>query len=102
MLKSRGYRVDVRDLDTERPSVGAEIGFLKEVGNLVFHTALIGVLAAVGLSGLFGYSGQRVLVEGETFVNTLTSYDTFTPGANFSDDEVEPLLGPAGTPGGQI
>lgn len=29
ILKSRGYRVDVRDLDTERPSVGAEIGFLK-------------------------------------------------------------------------
>ncbi|POH75239.1 cytochrome c biogenesis protein ResB [Arthrobacter glacialis] len=90
VLKSRRYRVDVRDLDTERPSVGAEIGFLKEVGNLIFHTAMIGVLAAVGFSGLFGYSGQRVLVEGETFVNTLTSYDTFTPGANFSGDKLSP------------
>ncbi|WP_052136599.1 cytochrome c biogenesis protein ResB [Arthrobacter sp. PAMC 25486] len=90
ILKSRRYRVDVRDLDTERPSVGAEIGFLKEVGNLVFHTAMIGVLAAIALSGLFGYSGQRVLVEGETFVNTLTGYDTFTPGANFSDGRLSP------------
>ncbi len=90
VLKSRGYRVDVRDLDTDRPSVGAEIGFMKEVGNLIFHTAMIGVLAAIALSGLFGYSGQRVLVEGETFVNTLTGYDTFTPGANFGDARLSP------------
>lgn len=90
MLKKRGYRVDVRGLDTERPSVGAEIGFMKEVGNLLFHTAMIGVLAAIAYSGLFGYSGQRVLVEGETFVNTLSSYDTFTPGTNFSDATLEP------------
>nr|WP_269938697.1 cytochrome c biogenesis protein ResB [Arthrobacter sp. HY1533] len=90
ILKSRRYRVDIRDLDTDRPSVGAEIGFLKEVGNLVFHTAMIGVLAAVAFSGLFGYSGQRVLVEGETFVNTLSSYDTFTPGTNFADEKLSP------------
>ncbi len=90
VLKSRRYRVDVRDLDTDRPSVGAEIGFMKEVGNLVFHTAMIGVLAAIAFSGLFGYSGQRVLVEGETFVNTLTGYDTFTPGANFVDNRLSP------------
>lgn len=89
-LKSRRYRVDVRDLDTDRPSVGAETGFLKEVGNLLFHVSILGVLAAVAFSGLFGYSGQRVLVEGETFVNTLTSYDTFTPGANFSDNRLVP------------
>ncbi len=90
ILKSRRYRVDIRDLDTERPSVGAEIGFMKEIGNLLFHTAMIGVLAAVAFSGLFGYSGQRVLVEGEAFVNTLASYDTFTPGANFTDNRLEP------------
>src|SRR6185312_10042746 len=90
ILKSRHYRVDIRDLDTDRPSVGAEIGFMKEVGNLLFHTAMIGVLAAIAFSGLFGYNGQKVLVEGDTFVNTLTSYDTFTPGANFSDDRLSP------------
>ncbi len=90
VLKSRRYRVDVRDLDTGRPSVGAEIGFLKEVGNLVFHTAMIGILGAIAISGLFGYSGQRVLVEGETFVNTLSGYDTFTPGAIFAEDRLSP------------
>lgn len=90
ILKSRRYRVDLRDLDTGRPSVGAEIGFLKEVGNLVFHTAMIGILGAIAISGLFGYSGQRVLVEGETFVNTLSGYDTFTPGASFAEDRLSP------------
>lgn len=90
VLKSRRYRVHVRDLDTDRPSVGAEIGFLKETGNLIFHLSVLGVLAAVGLSGLFGYSGQRVLVEGETFVNNPVGYDTFTPGTNFSDDRLSP------------
>ncbi|WP_081710155.1 cytochrome c biogenesis protein ResB [Arthrobacter sp. 35W] len=91
VLKSRGYRVEVRDADGARPSVGAERGFLKEVGNLVFHTSLIGVLVAVAVSGLFGYSGQRVLVEGETFVNTLVGYDTFTPGANFDSTQLSPF-----------
>lgn len=90
VLKSRRYRVDVRDLGTERPSVGAEIGFLKEVGNLVFHVSILGVLAAVAYSGLAGYSGQRVVVEGETFVNTLVGYDTFTPGAYFNSDRLSP------------
>ncbi|NGN83779.1 MULTISPECIES: cytochrome c biogenesis protein ResB [Arthrobacter] len=90
VLKARRYRVDVRDLDTDRPSVGAEIGFLKEVGNLVFHISILGVLASVAYSGLAGYSGQRIVVEGETFVNTLVGYDTFTPGAYFNSDRLSP------------
>lgn len=90
MLRKRGYRVDVRDLDTDRPSVGAERGFAKEVGNLVFHTALIGVLFSIGVGGLFGYTGQKVVVEGESFVNTLVGYDSFTPGTSFSEDQLAP------------
>lgn len=90
VLKSRRYRVDIRDADSERPSVGAEVGFLKEAGNLVFHISVLGVLAAVAYSGLSGYSGQRVLVEGDTFVNTLQGYDSFTPGAYFKSDGLDP------------
>lgn len=89
-LKKRGYRVDVRDDDGARPSLGAERGFLKEVGNLVFHTSLIGVLVSVAAGGLFGYSGQRILVEGDTFVNTLVGYDQFTPGTNFQSSQLQP------------
>ena len=90
LLKKRGYRVEVRDRDGARPSVGAERGFFREVGNLVFHTALIGVLVSVAAGGLFGYSGQRILVEGDTFVNTLVGYDQFSPGTNFQSSQLQP------------
>jgi cytochrome c biogenesis protein len=90
VLKKRGYRVDVRDENGTQPSVGAERGFLKELGNLVFHVSLIGVLISVAVGGLFGYRGQKILVEGETFVNTLVGYDSFTPGTNFSEDNLDP------------
>ncbi|WP_411374244.1 cytochrome c biogenesis protein ResB [Arthrobacter sp. MPF02] len=90
VLRKRGYRVEVRDDDGARPSLGAERGFLKEVGNLVFHTSLIGVLISVAVGGLFGYSGQRILVEGDTFVNTLVGYDQFNPGTNFQSSQLQP------------
>ncbi|WP_457963426.1 cytochrome c biogenesis protein ResB [Arthrobacter sp. D1-29] len=90
LLKKRGYRVEVRDDDGARPSLGAERGFMKEVGNLLFHTSLIGVLVSVAVGGLFGYSGQRILVEGDTFVNTLVGYDQFTPGTNFQSSQLQP------------
>ncbi|GAB5077441.1 cytochrome c biogenesis protein ResB [Arthrobacter sp. AD-310] len=90
LLKKRGYRVEVRDAGGSMPSLGAERGFLKEVGNLVFHTSLIGVLVSVAIGGLFGYSGQRILVEGDTFVNTLVGYDQFNPGTNFQSSQLQP------------
>jgi cytochrome c biogenesis protein len=90
LLKKRGYRVEVRHDDGARPSLGGERGLLKEVGNLVFHTSLIGVLVSVAVGGLFGYSGQRILVEGDTFVNTLVGYDQFTPGTNFQSGQLQP------------
>ncbi|MHA7241552.1 cytochrome c biogenesis protein ResB [Arthrobacter sp. TMS1-12-1] len=91
ILRTLGYRVDVRDTDTSRPSVGAERGFLKEAGNLLFHTALIGVLVAVAVGGMFGYRGQKLIVEGEGFTNALIGYDSFTPGTNFNEDTLAPF-----------
>jgi cytochrome c biogenesis protein len=44
----------------------------------------------VGLGGGFGFSGQRVLVEGQTFVNTLLAYDSFNPGRFFDDTTLDP------------
>ncbi|MEP6481293.1 MAG: cytochrome c biogenesis protein ResB [Rhodoglobus sp.] len=85
LLKRLGYR-------TERygDSVSAERGYLRETGNLVFHTALIGVLITVGIGGGFGYTGQRVVVEGYAFNNSLASYDSFNPGRFFSDAALQP------------
>ncbi|MGW9629463.1 cytochrome c biogenesis protein ResB [Agromyces sp. NPDC055520] len=88
-LRQAGYRVERYELRGE-PSVSAERGYLRETGNLVFHTALVGVLVAVGFGGGFGFSGQRVIVEGQTFVNTLAAYDSFNPGRFFTDTSLTP------------
>lgn len=79
LLKSSGYRTVM--VETARDaSVSAERGYLRETGNIVFHAALVGILLAVGVGGGFGYTGQRVLVNGQSFVNTLVNYDSFNPG----------------------
>ena len=85
LLKRSGYRTEVYG-----DSVSAERGYLRETGNLVFHTALIGVLIAVGIGGGFGYTGQRVVVEGNAMTNTLASYDSFNPGRFFTDSALVP------------
>ncbi|MFE6964572.1 cytochrome c biogenesis protein ResB [Agromyces sp. NPDC057679] len=88
-LRQAGYRVE-RYEQRGVLSVSAERGYLRETGNLVFHTALLGVLVAVGFGGGFGFSGQRVIVEGQTFVNTLAAYDSFNPGRFFDDSRLQP------------
>lgn len=80
LLKKQGYRV-LRD----DSSVAAERGYWRETGNLIFHVALVGLLIAVGFGGAYSYSGQRVLVEGDTFVNNLAGYDSFSPGIAFNE-----------------
>lgn len=88
-LKKAGYRVERYDA-RGAASVSAERGYLRETGNLVFHTALVGVLVAVGIGGGFGFQGQRVIVEGQSFVNTLAAYDSFNPGRFFDDTSLTP------------
>ena len=72
-------------------SLSAERGYLRETGNLVFHMALVGILATVGLAGGFGYNGQRVIVQGQTFTNQLTSFDSFSPGRFFDEARLDPF-----------
>lgn len=91
LLRSQRYRV--RRLTAEESgaeSVSAERGYLRETGNLVFHVALIGVLLSVGIAGGFGYSGQRVVVEGQAFANSLASYDSFLPQRFFDESQLAP------------
>ncbi|MFF1635477.1 cytochrome c biogenesis protein ResB [Leifsonia sp. NPDC058248] len=90
LLRKAGYRVALYE-DATSTSVSAERGYLRETGNLVFHTALVGVLLTVGLGGGFGFTGQKVVVVGQTFVNSLPSYNTFNPGRFFSDSSLEPF-----------
>ncbi|AAT88213.1 cytochrome C biogenesis protein [Leifsonia xyli subsp. xyli] len=90
ILRRSVYRVALFQ-DATSTSVSAERGYLRESGNLVFHIALVGVLVAVGIGGGFGYTGQKVVVEGQSFVNSLPSYNSFNPGRFFSDSSLQPF-----------
>ncbi|GAA3931468.1 cytochrome c biogenesis protein ResB [Microbacterium soli] len=92
-LKALGYRVARYDRGTGAGrtwSVSAERGYWRETGNLVFHIALVGVLIAVGIGGGFAYTGQRVIVEGQTFVNALIDYNSINRGRFVADDALDP------------
>ena len=85
LLRRQGYRVERYGM-----SVSAERGYLRETGNLVFHAALVGMLITVGIGGGFGYTGQRVIVQGEPFTNVLAGYDSMNQGRFFSETALEP------------
>jgi cytochrome c biogenesis protein len=86
LLTKQGYRVIQRG-----DSISAEKGYLRETGNLVFHFSLVGVLIAIGIGGGLSFSGQRVLAEGDTFVNNLAGFDSLSPGTFFNPDNLAPL-----------
>lgn len=86
VLKQNGFRAEIQG-----ESISAEKGYAKESGNLIFHFSLVAILIGVGLGGGFSFSGQRVLVEGDTFVNNLASYDSFSPGPLFYEGELQPF-----------
>lgn len=90
ILRKARYRTAIYE-DGRSVSVSAERGYLRESGNLVFHIALLGVLVAIGVGGGFGYTGQKVVVEGQSFVNSLPSYNSFNPGRFFSDAALAPF-----------
>lgn len=71
--------------------VSAEKGYLRETGNLVFHLALVLILAAVAIGGLFGWRGNVIVKEGNGFSNTLTQYDAWGGGRLASADTIPPF-----------
>ena len=89
LLRRRGYRVAAYDTKARR-TLSAERGYARETGNLVFHAALVGVLVTVGVGSGGGFTGQRVIYEGQAFANTLLAYDTFSPGRFFDASSLTP------------
>jgi cytochrome c biogenesis protein len=86
ILRRRRFR-----LRTGAGWVSAEKGYLHEVGNLLFHVALLGLLGAVALGGLFGYKGNRLLVAGQTFANQVPTLDVFRPGRLVTAADLQPF-----------
>ena len=86
VLRESRYRVRIFDGD----SASAERGYLRETGNLIFHIALVGILITVGVGGGFIWTGEKVLPVGESFANTLSDYDSVSPGRWFDPDSLSP------------
>jgi cytochrome c biogenesis protein len=90
LLKRQRRRVEVYPSD-DQVVVSAEKGYLREAGNLLFHLALLVVLAGVAIVGLFGFKGGVAIVAGKGFTNTLLQYDDFTPGSSFDVGNLAPF-----------
>ncbi len=86
LLKRRRFRAHPAG-----DAVAAEKGYFREVGNLAFHIALIVMLVAFAWGQLFKSEGNKLIVEGDGFANTLTQYDDFKSGNLFDTDDLEPF-----------
>lgn len=82
LLKRRRFRAH-----TAGDAVAAEKGYVREVGNLAFHIALIVLLIAFAFGQLFKSEGNKLIVEGDGFSNVLVSYDDFKSGNLFDVSE---------------
>jgi cytochrome c biogenesis protein len=89
-LRKNRWRVRTGVTDTQ-VWVSAEKGYLRETGNLVFHLALVLILAAVAIGGLFGWRGNVIVKEGNGFSNTLTQYDAWGGGRMASANTIPPF-----------
>ncbi|MGV4983139.1 cytochrome c biogenesis protein ResB [Streptomyces sp. NRAIS4] len=86
LLKKRRFRAHIAG-----DAVAAEKGYLRELGNLAFHIALIVLLVAFASGQLFKSDGTKLVVEGDGFANTLPQYDDFKSGTLFQNDDLVPF-----------
>ncbi|WP_406233648.1 cytochrome c biogenesis protein ResB [Nocardia sp. NBC_01009] len=64
-------------------TLSAEKGYTRELGNLVFHLALVGLLVAIAVGKLFGYEGSVIVIanNGPGFCTTSPAvFDSFRAG----------------------
>ena len=92
----KGWRIaQARPSGTEpRPAItiSAEKGYLREVGNLVFHLSLLGLLVAIAVGKLVGYEGSVIVNAGSQFCSTSpASYDNFRPGLLVDGTDMAPF-----------
>ncbi|MCE1179799.1 MAG: cytochrome c biogenesis protein ResB [Micrococcales bacterium] len=86
-LRRRRMRVHSHD----DSSVSSEGGYARETGNLVFHIGLVVLIVGFAYGHLFGWKGDVIVPVGQTFANTLTRYDTFSPGPLVDTEELDPF-----------
>ncbi|MBW8805620.1 MAG: cytochrome c biogenesis protein ResB [Catenulisporales bacterium] len=90
-LKKKRFRV-VRGTDADGGGwVSGEKGYLREIGNLVFHLSLVGILAGFAIKGYYGYQGKVLVTEGENFTNIALKYDDQDFGGGVDTDKLPPF-----------
>ncbi len=88
----RRWRATRRDEPGGVVTVSAEKGFLREVGNLVFHFSLLGLLAAIAVGKMFGFEGTVIVTEGKGFCSSSPAvYDAFRPGLLIDGTDLAPF-----------
>jgi cytochrome c biogenesis protein len=90
-LRGRRWRSVVREQPDGTVTVAAEKGYLKESGNLVFHFALLALLIGVAWGSWYGWHGNRLVVTGDEFCNTLQQYDEYGLGARADSGDLPPF-----------
>ncbi|MCF3132516.1 cytochrome c biogenesis protein ResB [Streptomyces olivochromogenes] len=99
LLKKRRFRAHSPELSASLDqggtpigaTVSAEKGYVRELGNLVFHIALIVLLVAFASGQLYKSDGNKLVVEGGGFSNTILQYDDFKSGNLFHNDDLVPF-----------
>ena len=90
----RGWRKTTRTEPDGVVTISAERGYLREAGNLVFHIALVGVLATVALGKIFGYEGNVIVIaDGDSGIcnSSPSVYDTFRAGLSEDGTGLHPF-----------
>ena len=90
VLRRRHYRLRAED-PRDPGAVSAERGLAKETGNLLFHAALIVVIAAIGARYLWGWRGDVIVPAGQTFASTASGYGTLSPGPFVDPEKLPPF-----------
>lgn len=92
-LRSKHWRVAARTESAGVQTISAEKGYLREIGNLVFHFSLVGLLIAVAVGELFGFDGSVIKdVDGQPFCSSSpAAYDNFRPGLTVDGTDMAPF-----------
>jgi cytochrome c biogenesis protein len=90
-LRKKRWRTAVRSQADGTLTVAAEKGYVKETGNLLFHFALLSLLVGLAWGSWYGWHGNRLVVAGTEFCNTVQQYDEYGPGARTAPDDLPPF-----------
>ncbi|MFE7593869.1 cytochrome c biogenesis protein ResB [Kitasatospora sp. NPDC057512] len=86
LLRKRGFRAHLSG-----GAVAAEKGYLREVGNLLFHLSLFALLGGFAWASLASGTGGKLMVQGEGYSNTITQLDDFNGTRFYGNQDLDPF-----------